>query len=219
MKWEIRAELVVALGILVIGGGLVGGEYLLVKWYPLYKQRKAEQTLKLLPYQNEGLGIDLQVAAGIYGRVQTTAGSVKIYRPELWSAGPSLTITTQPNPDHASEFSPQVLAVWQTDGVTHNLIGYRFDHLQLNGRDAVMISQNQLRTILLTVRVISADRIIEAKCTPGSEDEELYMQACNDTLMTLKVEGPAPPLKPPPPGGVEEVSPSQVTPKPGPGQH
>jgi len=213
MKWEIRTELLVALGIVIIGGGLVGGEYLLVKWYPVHKQRVAEQTLKLLPYQNEGLGIELQVAAGLYGKIEAFAGGVKIYRPEFWSLEPSLTITSQPNPDQATEFTPQVLAVWQTDGVTHNLPRYRFDHLQINGRDAVLISQYRVHSMLLTARVISPDRIIEADCTPGSEDEDLYMQACNDTLMTLKVEGPMPPPKPPPPGGVEEITPPKLIPK------
>jgi len=205
MKWEIRTELIVALGIIVVGGGLVGGEYFLVKWYPLHQQRVAEATLKLLPYHNEGLGVDLQIAAGFYSRIQSFAGGVRIYRPELWSIEPSLTITTQPNPDHASEFSPQVLAVWQTDGVTHSLPRYRFDHLQIKGRDAVVISQYRVHSMLLTARVISPDRIIEVDCTPGSEDEDLYMQACNDTVVTLKVEGAPPPLKPP--SGVEEITP------------
>jgi len=213
MKWEIRTELLVALGIVIIGGGLVGGEYLLVKWYPGHKQRVAEETLKLLPYRNEGLGVELQVAAGFYSKIEAFADGVKIYRPELWSLEPSLTITSQPNPDQATEFTPQVLAVWQTDGVTHNLPRYRFDHLEINGRDAVLISQYRLHSMLLTARVISRDRIIEANCTPGSEDEDLYMQACNDTLMTLKVEGPARPPKPPPPGGVEEITPPQIIPK------
>ena len=219
MKWEIRTELLVALGILVIGGGLVGGEYFLVKWYPVHKQRVAEATLKLLPYQNEGLGVELKVASGFYSKIQTFPGGVRIYRRELFSLEPSLTITSQPNPDGASEFSPQVLAVWQTDGVTHEIPRYQFNHLEINGRDAVLISQYRLRSMLLTARVISPDRIIEANCTPGSEDEDLYVQACNDTLMTLKVEGPAPPLKPPPPGGVEEVQPYPITPKAGPRPH
>ncbi len=209
MKWEIRTELLVALGIIIIGGGLVGGEYFLVKWYPVHKQHVAEQTLKLLPYQNEGLGVELQVASGFYSKIEAFAGGVKIYRPEFWSLEPSLTITSQPNPDQATEFSPQVLAVWQTDGVTHNLPRYRFDHLEINGRDAVLISQYRVHSMLLTARVISRDRIIEANCTPGSEDEDLYMQACNETLMTLKVEGQMPPPKPPPPGGVEEITPPQ----------
>ncbi|HMD96294.1 MAG TPA: hypothetical protein VKM93_03040 [Terriglobia bacterium] len=213
MKWEIRTELLVALGIIIIGGGLVGGEYFLVKWYPVHKQHVAEQTLKLLPYRNDGLGVELQVASGFYSKIEAFAGGVKIYRPEFWSLEPSLTITSQPNPDQATEFTPQVLAVWQTDGVTHSLPRYRFDHLQINGRDAVLISQYRLHSMLLTARVISPDRIIEADCTPGSEDEDLYMQACNETVMTLKVEGPAPPVKPPPPGGVEEITPPQIIPK------
>ena len=41
-----------------------------------------------------------------------------------------------------------------------------------------------------TLRVISPTRIIEADCTPGGEDAALYMQACDESLRTLKVEGP-----------------------------
>jgi hypothetical protein len=47
--------------------------------------------------------------------------------------------------------------------------------------------------MLLTARVISPERIVEASCTPGREDEELYMQACEETVHTLKVAGPMPP--------------------------
>jgi len=213
MKWEVRAELVVALAIVVIGGGLVGGEYYLVKWYPGHKQRVAEEMLKLLPYQNDDLGIKLRVSAGFYAKIDSFAGGVKIYRPKLWSDAPSLTITSQPNPDQATEFSPQVLAVWETDGVTHELPRYRFDHLQINGRDAVLIARYKGRSMHLTARVISPERVIEADCTPGGDDEDLYMQACAETLRTLEVRGPMPPPPPLEPGGVQEVMPSQVSPK------
>ncbi|HLI35530.1 MAG TPA: hypothetical protein VKW70_10825, partial [Terriglobia bacterium] len=54
--------------ILIVGGALaLAGEYFLVRWYPGHEQRVADAALKMLPYQNEGLGIQMEVAAGIYG--------------------------------------------------------------------------------------------------------------------------------------------------------
>ena len=47
--------------------------------------------------------------------------------------------------------------------------------------------------MVLTARVISPDRLIEASCTPGTlDDEALYMQACEASVRTLKVAGPEP---------------------------
>ena len=45
--------------------------------------------------------------------------------------------------------------------------------------------------MLLTARIISPDRIVEANCTPGSADENLYLQACEESVRTIKVAGPA----------------------------
>jgi hypothetical protein len=67
--------------------------------------------------------------------------------------------------------------------------------------------------MLLTVRIISPDRIVEADCTPGRADEDLYMQACNESLRTIKVAGPESP--PPVSPGVMELTPAgPVTAKP-----
>jgi len=59
-------QLVVGFAIFLAGGIFLGGEYLIVKWYPYYKQHVAEKTLALIPYHNDALGIDMQVAEGIY---------------------------------------------------------------------------------------------------------------------------------------------------------
>ena len=203
MKKGIPMQLIVALGILLLGGGFLGLEYFLVKWYPRNRLQVTEATLELLPYRNDGLGIEMQVAAGIYGKVESAPGSVRIYRPRLLGAEPSLTIASQPNPDHAAEFTPQILAIWQTDGVTKGLPRYRFERTTVNQRDAALIWQSRDRIMTLTARVISPDRIVEANCSAGSEDEALFMQACDESVRTLKVAGPEAPAKPP--EGIQEI--------------
>ena len=71
-------------------------------------------------------------------------------------------------------------------------------------RDAALIWQYKNRRMLLTLREISPDRIIEANCTAGDEsNESLYMQACESSLRTIKVAGPEPPEQPEP--GVQEI--------------
>jgi hypothetical protein len=210
---RVPVQLVVGVLIVLGGAGALGGEYLLVRWLPRHRQNVSEETLKLLPYRNDSLGIEMQVAAGIYGKVENFPGGVRMLRSKFWSIGPSLTITSQPNPDQSAEFSPQVLAKWETRGVTEELPRYHFEHDTINNRDAVLIRQLRDRYMQLTARVISPDRIIEADCTPGGEDEDLYMQACDESLRTIKVAGPEPPPKPAP--GVEELTPttSKTTPR------
>jgi len=199
-------QLYVGLAIVVLGGALVGGEYLLVKWYPRHEQRVRNETLTLLPYRNDSLGVDMQVAEGLYGKVENFPGGARIIRPKFWSIGPSLTITSQPNPDQNAEFSPQVLAKWETQGVTEELPRYHFEHPKIQNRDAVLIRQFKNRAMLLTARLISPDRIIEANCSPGQADEDLFMEACDETLRSIKVAGPESP-PPPSPGIVELTSP------------
>ena len=79
---------------------------------------------------------------------------------------------------NSSEFTPQDLATWQTDGVQHQLPRYDFEHTRINDRDAVLIWQYKNHAMQLTARIVSPDRIVEADCTPGSADEVLYLQAC-----------------------------------------
>lgn len=198
-------QLIVALAILLVGAALLGGEYLLVKWYPAYRQHVADTTLKLLPYRNDGLGIEMQVAAGIYGKVESFLGGIRIYRPELFGTGPSVTITSQPNPDGATAFSPQIMAQWEAMGADQGIPRYEFQRAQINGRDAALIWQLRGNAMLMTAHIISADHIIQADCTPGVEDETLYLQACDETLHSIKLAGPLPPPSGPP--TLENVAP------------
>jgi hypothetical protein len=193
MKKAIPTQLIVALAIMLVGGGALGGEYFLVKWLPKHQERVREETLELMPYQNAALGVEMQIAAGLYGRVEDFPGGVRITRPKFWSIPPALTLTSQPNPDAVFEFSPEVLAKWQTQGVYQEIPRYHFERTKINNRDAVLIWQYANRAMLLTARVISPERIVEAACTPGREDEDLYMQACDESVRTLKVAGPEPP--------------------------
>ena len=206
MKKHIPTQLIVGLGILLIGGGIVGGEYFLVKWYPRHKEAVKQETLALTSYKNDGLGFEMQVAAGINEKVEPFSGGVRIFSPRFWSTGPSLTITSQPNPDQSAEFTPQELAIWQTDGVQHNLWRYDYEHTQINDRNAVLIWQYKNHAMMLTARVISPDHIVEANCTPGSADEILYMEACKESVLTIKVAGP--PSPPPPTPGVMDIGPT-----------
>lgn len=204
MKKEMPGQLIVAAVILLGGGAIVGAEYLLTKWYPLHEQRVSEKILEPVSYSNADLGIELQVAAGIYGKVETFPGGAKILRSKFWGVGPSMTITSQPNPDRTAEFSPQVLAQWQTQGVYQEIPRYHFEHTKINNRDAVLIWQLKSRAMVLTARVMSPDRLIEVDCTPGQEDETLFMQACESSVHTLKIAGPEPPPSPAP--GVQEIA-------------
>lgn len=206
MMKHIPTQLIVGLGILLIGGGIVGGEVFFVKEYPAHKEAVRERTLALASYKNDGLGIEMQVAAGINEKVESFSGGVRILSPRFWSVGPSLSITSQPNPDQSAEFTPLDLAKWQTDGATHELPRYHFEQTRINGRDAVLIWQYKGRAMLLTARIISPERIVEANCTPGNADEDLYMQACDESVRTIKVAGP--PSPPPPTPGFMETAPN-----------
>jgi hypothetical protein len=210
MKKQIPTQLLVGLGILLVGAGIVGGEYLLVRWYPGHKEAVRTETLALQPYKNDALGIEMQVAAGIKDKVEPFFGGVRIYSSRFWIAGPAIKITSQPNPDGSAEFSPQILAKWETDGVTQDLPRYHFEHTQINHRDAVLIWQMKNREMELTARIIAPDRIIEAECTPGSADEDLYMLACDESFRSIKLAGPESP--PPATPGVYEVPPEEPKP-------
>jgi hypothetical protein len=207
-----------ALGIILVGGSALLAEYVLVKWYPYYEGYKANKVLEALPYQNTTLGIDMQVAAGIYGKVDDFPGGVRIYRSRLFSRGPALIITSQSNPNSADEFSPQLLAKWQTAGTYQKIPDYRFEHTKIQGREAVMIWQSaeHARVLpaisfdvssaenpeLVTAHIISPDHIIEANCRPGSSDPALFLRACEESIKSIKVSGP-PPQEQPEPGVLE----------------
>ncbi len=201
MAKEIPAHLYVGALILLVGAGLVGGEYYLVRWLPGHRQRVRDEILSLVSYRNDGLGVDLQIASGLYGSVESFPGGVRITKSKFWSIGPSLTITSQPNPDQSPEFSQTVVSKWLTDGVTQELPRYHCEHTRIKDRDAVIIRQFKNRSMLLTARIISPDRIVEANCSPGQADEDLYMEACDETVRTIHVAGPETP--PPAPAGGE----------------
>lgn len=208
-----------ALGIILIGGTGLLAEYILVKWYPYYRGYKANQVLQLLPYQNQTLGINMQVAEGIYGKVDDFPGGVRIYRSHLFSSGPALIVTSQPNPSNSDGFSPQLLAKWETTGTYQNIPDYRFEHTKIQGRDAVMIWQSAEHAkvlpaisfdvsstdnpTLLTAHIISHDHVVEANCRPGSGDPALFLRACEESIKSIKVSGPPPKEKPVP--GVLEL--------------
>jgi hypothetical protein len=138
----------------------------------------------------------MNVAAGLYGTVEDFPGGVKIQRSAFWSVGPSLTITSQPNPDQTAQFSQELLAKWETRGTLEEIPRYQFDHTKINGRDAVLIWQFKNRSMLLTLRAISPERIIEVNCTPGAADEMLLMRACEESLRSVKILGAESPQTP-----------------------
>ncbi len=58
-----------------------------VDWFErLCPLRQGLRWLRLLPYRNDSRGVEMQVAAGIYGGVEDFRGGVKITVP--WSIGP-----------------------------------------------------------------------------------------------------------------------------------
>jgi hypothetical protein len=197
MKLRMPIQLTVALGIILVGVGALGGEYVLVKWMPHHEQNVKDEVQRLLPYQNPGLGIDsMGVAAGIYGTVVDSPGGVRIYRKELLGGGPWLTITSQANPDGATDFSDQLLAQWQALGANLGILRYHFDHIQINEHNAAIVWQMQRNgQMLLTVHLISPERILQVECSPGVEDEITYTEACEATAKSIHLAGP--PLPPP----------------------
>jgi hypothetical protein len=205
MTKKLPIQWALALGILVIGGGFLAGEYVLVKWYPYYRGYKSQKELAMLPYRNGNLGISMQVAAGIYGKVEDFPGGVRIYRPHILWSGPSLVITSQANPDRSDAFSPQLMAQWETKGTYQEIPDYRFEQTKIHNRDAALIWQHQDQMMMLTAHIISPDHIIEVNCTPGSSDEPLYLQACESSIRSIDVAGPQPQPQPIP--GVLELKP------------
>ncbi|MGH9446324.1 MAG: hypothetical protein ACRD3O_11445 [Terriglobia bacterium] len=178
--------------IAIAGAIILGVEYLGIRWLPGHRERSVEAVLEQLPYQNNGLGIKMQIAAGIYGKVENQPTGVTIYRSKLFGAGPSITVTSQPNTTSSSQFSPQLIAQLETAGVRDKITGYQFEHLTLDQRDAVLISQynTRKRSLDFTARVMAPDRIVQAVCTTGSANPDLYSQACDESLRSIQVAGP-----------------------------
>jgi len=195
-----KTQLIVALAIVLAGGGAIGGEYLLVKWWPHHETNVKDAAQKLLPYQNLGLGIEsMGVAAGIYGGVADSPGGVRIYRNKFLGGGPWLTITSQTNPDGATDFSEQLLAQWEALGANTGIPRYNFEHSQVNGHNIAFVWQLQRNNqMLMTAHMISPERIVQVDCSPGVEDERTYMEACEASARSIKLAGPQlpPPQEP-----------------------
>ena len=204
MMKQISTQWIVGLSILFIGALVLAGEGYLVQWLPGHRARLREEALKPVPYKNDKLGIELQISSGFNGTTEEFSGGVRITHSKFMGIGPSITITSQPNPDGTFEFDPRALAKWQTDDVYLKIPRYSFVREKINNRDAVIIEQLKDRTMLVTARVVSPERIVEISCTPGQEDEALYIQACEESVRTLKVAGAYPP---PPPEPIYELSP------------
>jgi len=201
MKFRASTQLIVALAIIIVGGGALGAEVLLVKWYPVHKQAVTDTLQKMLAYQNPKLGLDMQVAAGIYGKVQDLSDGVRIYRPQVFGPVPSLTIVALPNPDGATEFSGELLAQWETAGATHSILGYFYQYTQINGRNAALIHQPRNHMTVLTAHIISPQRILQVDCVPGADDQDIFVPACDSTVYSIKLDG----VPPPPPTSTAPV--------------
>lgn len=189
MKYRPSKQFLLSLAILLGGGGFIGVEYFLVKMYPAYQQKVITRSSQLLPYTNEDMGIEMKIAEGIFGDVEKFAGGVRVRRKSFWSVGPSISITSRPNPDGNNEFAPTLLAQWQTRGIREEIPQYRFWHTEIHGRDAVLIRLYERRGIHLTGKIISPERIVELDCTPGQEDEELFLKLCEDTIRSVTIPG------------------------------
>jgi hypothetical protein len=188
---SISAQRKVTIGIVVIGAALLASEFFLIRWYPGHKERKEQQELSLLPYQNSGMGLQMHIASVIYGKVREGSQGITVYRPRLLGRGPSIVISLKPNT--SSQFTPELLAKLETAGVENNLLGYNFQHLTLDNRDAILISQYDVasKSLNITAKVLAPDRMIEAVCNTGSgAEQELYTEACDESLKSIQLSGP-----------------------------
>ncbi|MDE3181732.1 MAG: hypothetical protein KGM47_18965 [Acidobacteriota bacterium] len=178
--------------IIIAAAIVVGIEYLSVRWYPAHKDREDNAALKLLPYQNSTLEIQMQIASGIYGSVKDFPGGVEIRRSRLFGSGPVLRITTAPNPESASTFDDKLMAKIETAGTMSGDPTYQFERLTLNGRDAYIVSRYDAnsKSTNVTEAVMAPDRIIQAVCNTGTHDEDVFTQACNESLKSMNVKGP-----------------------------
>lgn len=191
-RWRaVSSQRKVTVGIVIVGAVLLTSEFLLIRWYPGHKDRANQQALKLLPYQNSPMGLQMDIAATLYGRVRNGANQIEISRWHLFGRPPSITISLKPN--HSTQFTPELLADLETAGVRNNLLGYQFQHVTLGDRDAVLIWQYDppTRSMNVTAQVLAPDRMIQAVCNTGSGgDQDLYTEACNETLKSIQLSGP-----------------------------
>ncbi|MGH9455183.1 MAG: hypothetical protein ACRD2O_14570, partial [Terriglobia bacterium] len=116
---------------------------------------------------------------------------------------PAIVITSEPNPSNQDKFTDQTLADLQTQGVTKGIPGYNFEHTKINDRDAVLIWKYDAvhRWMEVTGRVMASDRIVQAVCTTGQENQALFTTACAASLRTIQMLG-----SPPPPSSAPAMS-------------
>ena len=193
MKSRIPLQLAVTLAVLGIGAIFIATEYGLMHVAPRFREAAARRIYVLLPYRNDALGIEMEVAEGIYGQVKDFPGGVKISRPGLLGGGPSLIITSQINPGPASKFSPELLAKWEAAGTTQHIQGYRFEHTYINGRDTAVIWRQDGPSTVVTAHLIAPDRIVEVGCSSGPSNAEVLTQACESSIATIQILGPPSP--------------------------
>src|SRR5207245_10367718 len=94
MKHGVAVQLIVAVASLLVGSAFLAAEYSLVKWYPHYQQRVTERTLRPVPVRDASLGVEVQVAAGSYGRVSSFPVGVRLSRPKLSRVPQAVAITS-----------------------------------------------------------------------------------------------------------------------------
>jgi hypothetical protein len=190
MKIQISGQRKVTIGILVIGAALLSAEFLIIRWYPGHQERAQQQALRLLPYQNSAMGLQMDIAAALYGKVRDHGKEITISRWKLFGKGPSITILLKPN--SSSQFTPELLAQLETAGVRNNLLGYQFQHVTLGTRDAILIWQydERSRSMNVTAQVLAPDRMVQAVCNTGTGDQDLYTEACNESLKSIQLTGP-----------------------------
>ncbi len=170
-----------------VGVALLITQLLFLKYYPVYQEMRFTALSEGVPYEDSDLGIRMKIADGLYGEIETIPGGVRIRNNRLWRIGPSILITSRPNPDRSDKFSPTLIAKWQTRGVYEEIPEYAFAHLAINDHDAVIIRMLQGRNMHMLGRIISEERIVEIDCTPGQEDEITYMKLCNQTIRSVKM--------------------------------
>jgi hypothetical protein len=191
MRIQISGQRKVTIGILIVGAILLSAEFFFIRWYPGHQERVQQQELKLFSYQNGAMGLQMDIAAVLYGKVRDSGKDITISRWKLFGKRPSITISLKPN--SSSQFTPELLAQLETAGVRNNLFGYQFQHVTLGNRDAILIWQYDAasRSMNVTAQVLAPDRMVQAICNTGSSgDQELYTEACNESLKSIQLSGP-----------------------------
>lgn len=178
--------------IIVAAAIVLGTEYAIKRWYPAHIQRLEDAALKPLPYQNASLGLKMQISAGFYQHVAAAADGVKISRSSILGGSPSITLTLLPNPDGASEFTERFLDQQEAADPASNLSGYDFEHVRITGRDAYLITRPDPRTktTVITARIIAPDRIVQAACSTGGAKQDVFAEACTESLTSIALSGP-----------------------------